>query len=87
MISLSFAKPVTPPWQLTLALAVSLAAADIIHCLLTPEHLEISVVFGAGFLAAGIAPFGMAAMAVLRPSRLIYAAIIASMLGLTGIYA
>ncbi|MFN2417497.1 MAG: hypothetical protein ABR593_01050, partial [Candidatus Limnocylindria bacterium] len=79
MISLSPAKSVTSPWQLTLALAVALAAAGIIHCLLTPEHMEISVVFGAGFLAAGIAQFGMAAMAVLWPSRVIYAAIIATM--------
>ncbi|MCA1569872.1 MAG: hypothetical protein LC798_06020 [Chloroflexi bacterium] len=68
-------------------MAVALAAAGIIHCLLTPEHMEISVVFGAGFLAAGIAQFGMAAMAVLWPSRVIYAAIIATMLGLTGLYA
>ncbi len=80
-------KPVTPPWQMTVTLAIALAAAGVIHCLLTPEHMEVSVVFGAGFLAAGLAQFGMAAMAVLRPSRLVYAAIIATTLGLTGLYA
>lgn len=87
MTSHAPSKFVTPPWQLTLALAVALAAAGIIHCLLTPEHMEISVVFGAGFLAAGIAQFGMAAMAVMRPSRPVYAVIIATTLGLTGLYA
>lgn len=80
-------RSVTPPSQLTFALAVALAAAGVIHWLLTPEHMEISVVFGAGFLAAGIAQFGMAAMAVLRPSRLVYVAIMATSLGLTGLYA
>lgn len=80
-------RSVAPPWQLTVALAVALAAAGVIHCLLTPEHMEVSVVFGAGFLAAGVGQFGMAAMAVLRPSRLVYAAIIAMTLGLTALYA
>lgn len=78
---------VTTPWQLTFALAVALAVAGVIHCLLTPEHMEISLVFGAGFLAAGVAQLGLAAMAVLRPSRLVYVAIIASTLGLAGMYA
>lgn len=80
-------RSVAPPWQLTFGLAVALATAGVIHCLLTPEHMEISAVFGAGFLAAGVGQFGMAAMAVVRPSRLLYAAIIAMTLGLTGLYA
>ena len=42
--------------------------------------------FGAGFLAAGIGQLGMAAMAVLRPSRLIYVAIVATTLALIGLY-
>ena len=87
MTSHAPSKFVTPPWQLTLALAMALAAAGTIHSLLTLEHMEISVVFGAGFLAAGIAQFGMAAMAVIRPSRLVYAVIIATTVALTGLYA
>lgn len=72
---------------MTFALAVALGAAGIIHCLLAPEHMEISFMFGAGFLAAGIAQLAMAAMAILRPSRLVHVAIIASTLALTGLYA
>lgn len=78
---------IAPHRQLTFALAVALAAAGVLHWVLTPEHIEISAVFGAGFLAAGVGQFGMAAMAVVRPSKLLYAAIIATTLGLTGLYA
>ncbi len=77
---------VAPPWQWPVALAVALWIAGVIHLLLTPEHMETSVVFGAGFLAAGIGQSGTAAMGVLRPSRPIYAAIIATTLALTGLY-
>ena len=59
-------------------LAAALAVAGVIHCLLTPEHMAMSAIFGVGFLAAGIAQFGMAALSVVRPSRLLYAAVIAS---------
>ena len=79
-------RSVTPPWQLTVALAVALLSAGVIHFLLTPEHMELSVVFGAGFLAAGIAQFSLAVMAIVRPSRVVYAGIIAATLGLTSLY-
>src|SRR5688572_13843655 len=87
MTTHTLSRSATVPWQLTLALAFALAVAGSIHWLLTPEHMQISAVFGAGFLAAGIAQLGMAATAVLRPSRLLYASIIAVTLGLSGLYA
>jgi hypothetical protein len=75
----------TTPW--TLALAAALAGAGLIHCLLTPEHMAMSAIFGAGFLAAGVGQLGMAGLAVVRPSRLLYAAVIASTVALSSMYA
>ena len=71
----------------TFLLAASLAAAGVMHWLLTPEHMAVSAIFGLGFLAAGIAQFGMAVLAVVRPSRLLYAAVIASTVVLSSTYA
>ena len=68
-------------------LAAALAIAGAIHWLLTPEHMAISAIFGLGFLAAGMAQFGMAALTVVRPSRLLYAAVIASTVVLSSTYA
>ena len=77
----------TAPRRLpTFLLAASLAVAGAIHSLLTPEHMAMSAIFGVGFLAAGIAQFGMAALAVVRPSRLLYAAVIASTVVLSSTY-
>jgi hypothetical protein len=75
------------PHLRTFVLAAALAVAGVIHCLLTPEHMAMSAIFGVGFLAAGIAQFGMAALAVVRPSRLLYAAVIASTVVLSSTYA
>lgn len=72
---------------LALVLAGALSVAGVIHCLLTPEHMAMSALFGAGFLASGVAQFGMAALAVLRPSRQLYAAVIAMTTMLSGLYA
>lgn len=47
----------------------------------------MSALFGAGFLASGVAQFGMAALAVIRPSRQLYAAVIAMTAVLSGLYA
>ena len=71
----------------TFLLAAFLAAAGVIHCLLIPEHMAMSAMFGVGFLAAGIAQFGMAVLAVVRPSRLLYATVIASTVVLSSTYA
>ena len=71
----------------TFILAASLAVAGVIHCLLAPEHMAMSAIFGVGFLAAGIAQFGMAALAVVRPSGLLYTAVIASTVALSSTYA
>lgn len=59
-------------------LAATLAVAGVMHFLLTAEHMAVSALFGVAFLSAGIAQFGMAALAVIRPSRLLYAAVVAS---------
>ena len=81
------AHAILPRRFLTLLLAASLAAAAVIHWLVTPEHMAMSAIYGLGFLAAGIAQFGMAALAVVRPSRLLYAAVIASTVVLSSTYA
>ena len=71
----------------TFVFAASLAVAGVIHWLLTPEHMAMSAIFGVGFLAAGSAQVGMAALAVVRPSRLLYATVIASTVVLSSTYA
>ena len=81
------AQAIVPERLPAFVLAATLAAAGAIHCFLTPEHMAMSAVFGVGFLAAGIAQFGMAALAVARPSRLLYAAVIASTVLLSSAYA
>ena len=73
------------PWNL--ALAAALAGAGLIHCLLTPEHMAMSAIFGAGFLAAAVVQLGLAGLAVVRPSRLLYATVIASTVVLSSTYA
>jgi len=72
---------------LVAALAASLAVAGIIHFLLMPDHLVESTIFGLGFLGAGIAQLGLAGGVLLRPGRLLYAAIIAISLTLVSLYA
>ena len=81
------AHAIVPRRSPSFVLAAALAAAGVIHCLLIPEHMAMSAIFGLGFLAAGTAQFGMAALAVVRPSRLLYAAVIASTVVLSGTYA
>ena len=71
----------------TFLLAVALAVAGVMHWLLTPEHMAISAIFALGFLAAGMAQLGMAVLAMVRPSRLLYAAVIASTFVLSSAYA
>jgi hypothetical protein len=65
--------------SLGLVLAVLLLAAGVIHLILTPEHLGISVLLGLGFLAAGLAQVTLAGLAVGAPRRvemLVMAAVI-----------
>ncbi|HEV2126324.1 MAG TPA: hypothetical protein VGW38_26505 [Chloroflexota bacterium] len=78
---------VVPRRLSTLVLAMALAVAGFIHCLLTPEHMAMSAILGIGFFAAGIAQMSLAALAVVRPSRLLYAAVIASTVVLSSTYA
>lgn len=72
---------------MSLLLAAGLAAAGALHLLLTPEHIAMSALFGAGFLAAAITQLGMAVLAVIAPSRLLFAAVIGVTLVLTSVYA
>ena len=81
------ASAIVAPRLSTVLLAATLGVAGMIHCLLTPEHMAMSAIFGVGFLAAGIAQLGMAALAVIRPSRLLYMAVIASTVVLSSTYA
>ena len=81
------AHAIVPRRFASFVLAAALAIAGAIHWLLTPEHMEMSAIFGVGFLAAGMAQFVMAALAVVRPSRLLYAAVIASTVVLSSTYA
>lgn len=79
--------PASRPRRLSaFVLAPALATAGVIHGLLTPEHMAMSALFGAGFLAAAIAQLGMATLAFVRPGRLLYAAVIASTIVLSGTY-
>ncbi len=75
------------PSLLVAALAASLAVAGIIHCLLMPDHFVESTTLGLGFLGAGIAQLGLAGAVLLRPGRLVYAAIIVISLTLMSLYA
>jgi hypothetical protein len=72
---------------LTLILATALSAAGVIHCLLSGEHMAMTALFGAGFLAAGVAQVGMAGLAMVRPSRMLYVAVVASTAVLSSMYA
>ena len=75
----------SPPWALPVLVA-ALTTAGAIHFLLTPEHLEMSGVLGAGFLAAGIAQLAMAGMTIFRPTRPLFVAVIALSVALVGAY-
>lgn len=70
-----------------LLLAAALAAAGILHLLVLPEHIAMSPLFGAGFLAAAAAELGMAALAALRPSRALFVAVIGVTVVLMSLYA
>ena len=81
------AHAIVPGRLSTFALAAALATAGVIHGLLTPEHMAMSAIFGVNFLAAAIAQIGMATLALVRPSRLLYTAVIASTVVLSSTYA
>jgi len=54
-----------------LGLAILLLLAAVIHLVLTPEHLAVSGMLGAGFLVAGLVQLGLAAFTLLAPDRLL----------------
>ncbi|MGH1525837.1 hypothetical protein ACRAWC_18005 [Leifsonia sp. L25] len=71
-------------------LTVSLIVAGTIHLLLTPEHLDGSVLLGTGFLLAGIAQLALAGGILFLPERLhwlvLYGTVVVNV-ALIGIYA
>lgn len=75
------------PMPVAIALATLLASAGAIHLALIPEHLAQSTLLGLGFCAAATAQLGLAALVVLRPSRLALMAVIVVSLALVGLYA
>lgn len=70
-----------------LALAALLFTTGWIHLALTREHLAESTILGMGFLAAGLAQVGLAALIAVKPSVLAYYAVVASSVALVVLYA
>ena len=68
-------------------LAAVLVTAGAIHLALMPEHLAKSTMLGLGFCAAGIAQLALATLVVVRPWRIVFAAVIAVSLVLMALYA
>jgi hypothetical protein len=72
-----------------LVLALLLLTAAIIHLTLTPEHLEISLLLGVGFLLAGFTQLALAALVLGAPERgdLVMSAVVVVSVALIVIYA
>lgn len=75
----------------TLAMGIALGAVVFIpgwiHLLLSPEHLDESLILGSGFLMSGLAQVGLAALAIARPRDWVLYLIVAVNVGLIAIYA
>ncbi len=75
----------------TLAMGLALGAVVFIpgwiHLLLTPEHIDESLILGSGFLVSGLAQVGLAALAIARPRNWVLYLIVAVNVGLIAIYA
>ena len=78
-------RPLPAGW-LTLALAGVLAVAGIVHGALTADHMTQSTPIGLGFLAASASQLGFAALVLVRPTRILYIAVIAVTAVLIGLY-
>jgi len=68
-------------------LAGALFIAGWIHLALTPEHLGEATILGLGFLAAGLAQLALAFLVTVRPSDLIYYAVVGLSAALIALYA
>jgi len=68
-------------------LAGALFVAGWIHLALTPEHLGEATILGLGFLAAGLAQLALAFLVIVRPSDLIYYAVVGLSAALIALYA
>lgn len=71
---------------LKLALAGVLGFAALVHGIVTPDHLAESPLVGLGFLAAGGSQLGFASLVLVRPSRVMYIALISVTTILIGLY-
>ena len=68
-------------------LAALLLGAGAIHVAMAPSHLGESAVEGAGFLVAAWAQIGLAGAVARRPSRWVYAAVVAVSVALVAVWA
>lgn len=69
-------RPLPTAMRLPLLLAGATFAAGWMHLLLTPEHLGVSPVLGAGFLLSGLAQLALAVLAVERPSERVWSLLV-----------
>ena len=70
-----------------LSLAALLAGTGLIHLAMAPSHLDASAVDGVAFFLAGWAQIGLAALLVVRPTRALLGASIATNLALLAAWA
>lgn len=70
-----------------LVLAGALFTAGWIHLVLTPEHLGEAPILGVGFLLAAVAQLALAGLVMMRPSDLVYNAVVALSVALVVLYA
>jgi hypothetical protein len=70
------AEPLSSTAWLRLALGAALLATGGIHLQQAPHHLEVSELFGLGFIAAAVSQLGLAALVLVRGHRLLYFAVI-----------
>jgi hypothetical protein len=68
-------------------LAGALFTDGWIHLALTPEHLGEATILGLGFLAAGLAQLALALLVTVRPSDLVYYAVVGLSAALVVLYA
>jgi hypothetical protein len=71
-------------WRLSLAAA--LAVAGVMHLVLTADHFGESVLMGLGFAGATVAELGLAGAVLVRPSRLVYSAVVVVGAALVALY-
>lgn len=69
-------RPLTSSMRLPLVLAAATFVAGWLHVLLTPEHLAVSPLLGAGFLGSGLVQLTLMVLAVERPSERVWSLLV-----------